>query len=979
LRAALDGDVRLLLVVGDAGMGKTRLVAESMRLAAAGRTVPLWGGCLPLAEKLPLLPIREALDDLRRFEDGSVLEMALGTAPPFVRGEMGRLLPQLGDGEGDAGVRGEAWRRDRLFAAVAELLAAVAGRCQLALVVEDVQWADSATLDLVTFLARAGRGSVVLVVTCRGDEVPLDRRVSDWLSHARGSERVDEIRLGPLSPEESALQVARLAGGRLPGRVAGELCARAEGNPFFAEQLVAAALAPPPGSAGSLTGLPARLADLLTARTAGCGADARRLLAALAVSGRPLTEELLAAMTGLAPEAVGAGLRELAEARLLAEGTPGGACRPRHALLAEAVAARLLPGERARLHQRAAEALTAAADESRAAEVAGHWAAAGRSAEELAARVAAAAAAERVSGYADAASHWQRAIGLSQALPGNVGQAWTELPGMYVRAVDALYAAGDSERARRLAEEACERFAAHSDPAVAAVICQRAAFLRGLEDAAAGLPLIEQALRLFDQAPPSAEQAEAWLTYGFIFLLYGQARLEASYAALSRARDIARAAGAAEVLPRVLPWLAVATCFSGQLDEGLALLGQGRALAEESGNVQALLWVAMTDSGILLGLGKSEEAAAVALAGLRAARQAGREASFDATILTYVAACSLLARGRTAEAAGLVDPLTTGPPERDRWLAHECRVMIDLRRGDYAAAHERWQATAEIAGRGILDAVLQAAQDAADLALWTARPAEAFEHVRRGLTLFTVPDLTFTCGWVLAAGMRACADLAGRARARRDQQGGAAAVAAAAGLTGWVKQMRGVPFTSHPAYAMIPALRAAWDAEQTRLAGASDPAGWAAAAMAWEDLGYPHEAGYAWWRKAEADLAAGHRSGAVAALRAAAAAAGGHAPLQAEIRRLARLARVSLAEPAAPPPSRQLETPALYGLTGRELAVLRLIAAGRTNSQIGAELYIATKTASVHVTSILRKLGVSSRVQAAALAERAGLLDTPQA
>jgi DNA-binding NarL/FixJ family response regulator len=178
---------------------------------------------------------------------------------------------------------------------------------------------------------------------------------------------------------------------------------------------------------------------------------------------------------------------------------------------------------------------------------------------------------------------------------------------------------------------------------------------------------------------------------------------------------------------------------------------------------------------------------------------------------------------------------------------------------------------------------------------------------------------------------------------------------------------------------MIPALRAAWDAEQTRLAGASDPAGWAAAAMAWEDLGYPHEAGYAWWRKAEADLAAGHRSGAVAALRAAAAAAGGHAPLQAEIRRLARLARVSLAEPAAPPPSRQLETPALYGLTGRELAVLRLIAAGRTNSQIGAELYIATKTASVHVTSILRKLGVSSRVQAAALAERAGLLDTPQA
>lgn len=63
-----------------------------------------------------------------------------------------------------------------------------------------------------------------------------------------------------------------------------------------------------------------------------------------------------------------------------------------------------------------------------------------------------------------------------------------------------------------------------------------------------------------------------------------------------------------------------------------------------------------------------------------------------------------------------------------------------------------------------------------------------------------------------------------------------------------------------------------------------------------------------------------------------------------------------------------------YRLTDRELAVLRLLAAGRTNAQIGAELYISPKTASVHVTSILRKLGVTSRVQAAARAERAGMI-----
>ncbi len=112
------------------------------------------------------------------------------------------------------------------------------------------------------------------------------------------------------------------------------------------------------------------------------------------------------------------GLRELAAARLLADDTPGGAHRPRHALLAEAVAGGLLPGERAALHERTARALAAAGDETLAAEVAGHWQAAGSPAEELPARVAAAEAAERVFGYAEAAVHWQRAIELAQAQPG---------------------------------------------------------------------------------------------------------------------------------------------------------------------------------------------------------------------------------------------------------------------------------------------------------------------------------------------------------------------------------------------------------------------------------------------------------------------------------------------------------------------------------------------------------------------------------
>jgi len=218
-------------------------------------------------------------------------------------------------------------------------------------------------------------------------------------------------------------------------------------------------------------------------------------------------------------------------------------------------------------------------------------------------------------------------------------------------------------------------------------------------------------------------------------------------------------------------------------------------------------------------------------------------------------------------------------------------------------------------------------------------------------------------------------------RARRDEPAAEAAAAAADGLASWVGQVGGAPFTGHPFVATIPAERATWDAERTRLTGPSDSDAWSAAAGAWQHLGCPHQAGYARWRQAQAQLDARQpASTAGAALRAAAAAADGHAPLLAQVRLLAERARIPLQPRAAavteaPLPARAR---APYGLTGRELAVLQLLAAGRTNAQIAADLYISPRTASVHVSSILRKLGVSGRVQAAAIAERAGLLHQGQ-
>jgi hypothetical protein len=192
-----------------------------------------------------------------------------------------------------------------------------------------------------------------LVVTCRGDEVPVDAQLAGWLTHVR-SGGVEEIRLGPLSRGEAAQLIAALVGGEPPGRFADDLFARAEGNPFFTEQLVATAMAGPAG--GVLRPpdlLPERLAELLTARASGCGPAGRAVLAGLAVAGRPLTEELLSEVAGLGSEAVREGLRELV-ARLLAASTSAGAYRPRHALLAEAVASGLLAGERLVLHERTA-------------------------------------------------------------------------------------------------------------------------------------------------------------------------------------------------------------------------------------------------------------------------------------------------------------------------------------------------------------------------------------------------------------------------------------------------------------------------------------------------------------------------------------------------------------------------------------------------------------------------------------------------
>jgi DNA-binding CsgD family transcriptional regulator/tetratricopeptide (TPR) repeat protein len=971
LESALGERARLVLVVGDAGIGKTRFVSEGLRRAAASGMIAVGGGCLPLTEKLPLLPVADALADLSRVGGGGLFEAALEAAPAFVRQEVARLLPRLA-GEASAAGPVEGWRHERLFAAVAELLVGVARRSVVVLLIEDVHWADEATLDFLTYLMRASRDTwVSLVVTCRSDEVPLDAAVADWLTHVRRDAGVEEIRLGRLSHGEVAEQVTALMGAPPPSELVEEVYARAEGHPFFTEQLVTAAVTDS-GRPTQPVMLPARLADLLVARAAGCGADARGVLNALAVAGRPLTEGMLGEVIGLEDDTVRASVRELTGFRLLTVAADG-AYRPRHALLAEAVAAELLTSERVSLHERVARALEAAGDETLAAEAAGHWSAAGRPADELRARLAAAEAAEHVFAYTDAAAHWQRAIELCQVGPNADRGDGVDVPRLYIRAVDALEASGDTVRAGALAEEAYRQFGDHPDRATAAVINLRAGMYRGMESPAARLLLMNEALRLFEGTGPSVEHARAWLRHANDLLLHSEGRhTEEGLAALKRALEVAEAAGATTLLPRILCGIAYQLFLRGDVVEGFRLLTRAQSVPEASVDAWAILWLAGTESDALLKAGKLEAAAEVGLRGFDAARQLGFGSSFGATIPLGNAVEGLLGRGRTAEAAALIDPHTTGPIERDNVLLHACRADIDMLRGEVDAAAQR---LSQIKLGPGLDFVRELAQGVAEVALWAGRPEEALEEVLRVLKRLEDTDLVILCAWLLALGMRACADLTERARARRDDQAVQRALGAADDMVSWVNGMDGTPFTDHPYVATIPATRATWDAECARVAGVSDAEAWRAAADQWEVLDYRHRAGYVRWRQAEALLAAPDgRAAATAVLATAAGLAVEHVPLTTAIQELARRARIDLSALAEPVPHHQPAATHAFGLTDRELDVLRLLGQGKTNAEIAAALFISPRTAGVHVTHILRKLDATTRVQAATIAERAGLL-----
>jgi predicted ATPase len=290
-----------VLVEGPAGIGKTRVVDElGARLHARGIDVVV-GHCVAQGEQLlPYAPVMELLAELVRREGASAVLQAAGPAGP----ELGRLVPALGVTDVPAL---DSARSPRLFQAVSTLLQNLSFRRPLVIVVEDVHWADTSTRELLALLARQQQGEVVLLLTLRTDESPAPAGLTRYLAELvrRGDHRVA---LQPLSREQQAHQISDILGVPPHRQLLDEVYARAEGNPFFAEEMLALV------QQGD-EGLPATVRDLLVARLEALSPATQQVLRTASVIGRTAPYRLLEAVVDVSGERLEEGARGAAPRR----------------------------------------------------------------------------------------------------------------------------------------------------------------------------------------------------------------------------------------------------------------------------------------------------------------------------------------------------------------------------------------------------------------------------------------------------------------------------------------------------------------------------------------------------------------------------------------------------------------------------------------------------------------------------------------
>jgi ATP/maltotriose-dependent transcriptional regulator MalT len=942
--AAADKMPQVVLVGAEAGGGKSRLVSE-FTARVRDRALVLDGGCVPLgAAGLPYAPITAALRGLVRERGAGWIA---GLLPGGDAGELAALVPELGSlsSGGDPEMA-----RGRLFGLVLVLLEQLAAKQPVVLVIEDLHWADRSTGELLAFLVRNLRqAAVLLVATFRSDELGQAGPVRRLLAELGRLDRVTRLELERLSRGQVAAQLEAILGRPPDLAVASAVYERGGGNPLFTEVLL--------NPDGMLTpGLPGPARDLLLSAVAELPADCQRVLRAAAVGSTRVGHGLLAAVTGRDGEVLDAALRPAVTAAVLVTGEADYAFR--HELFREAVLWDLLPGERAGIHRAFAEALQAdpslSLDYLPSVAEALHWRGAGEHQRALPAAWAAAGAACSVFAYAEQLQMLELVLDLWEGTPDAAAHVATDRVGVIEIAAEAARLAGGPERGLPLVETALSGLDEACGPELAASLLQLRAALRQQLLLLGQVDDLETALRLAQRPTRVRARILGQLVRALMMRdLYEQAR----------------------PLATELQELALRLEDQGYQIEAQICLAQldrhdrdimadlqaaaGAARRIGSGPLEMLARCEITNT--LEARGEHETAIEAGREALGRAGQLGLARYVTAPIAGNLAE-SLVSAGRWGEALEIIDDglsRNLAPFERECMLT--CRGQIAAARGDQETA--AWMvaelrslpATEAETHRAFplarLDIEVRLAGGDLDGALAVARTVP-------GVRAESDPRYLWP---LLAAAMRACAD---------------ATVTGQAGRTGDLATLRdGLEQRAAGTVQPGPVERAhtaVFIAEAARAAGRLDLAEWDAAAAAWDAIGQPYLLACALLQAARAAVGEGDRAAAVDRLPQAAelAARLGARPLQQEITRLARRARIDLPHAAG-----QARPVAPFGLTARELEVLRLVAAGRSNQQIAAELFISPKTASVHVSNILGKLGVTSRVEAAATAHRLHLLD----
>ena len=968
LQDALDharsGRPSAVLLSGDAGVGKSRLLTELVTSARGDGQAAFMGRCLDTAEAtLPYLPFAEAIRQVAEYDPELISRHAA----------IARLLPAQ-EPRHDADVANQDLGQLQLFEAIHEALSELATDQTTILAIEDLHWADRSSRDLLAFLlARLSTQRLLVVATFRSDDLHRRHPLRPLLTELVRLPAVERLHLEPFPLVDAEAFVRILADQTLPEDVVRGIAERSEGNAFMAEELLSAS----PGD------VPPELADVLLARVEGLSPETQQVVRLASVIGRRFTQERISAAADVPGDELDHALREAVAHNVVVTEDGGEAYSFRHALLHEAVYSDLLPGERSRLHAQVAKALAGDETPGAAAELAHHSMQSHDLRGALAASVRAAKEADELDAPAEMLVHTERALQLWPAVdhPDEIGGI--DLLPLTLWAARAAARSGEPDRAIAHSRSAMGLVDKMGDPLAAAELrCTYVNYLftlDGTEERA--YEAAREAWQLVVDREPGAVKARAQSTL---------ARASMGIGRYDEAGDLAAAAietahavpgegpqTAAEADALVTRTVTVDIKHDG-LDQALERLGEAVALAAKVNAHDVELRARFNRGAVLLEeAGRLPDALAEFDAAVERAAATGRTWSgygLELRVLQVIARFIAGAWDGSEAASELAGEATSSTVvtrvSAAGLLVAVGRGNVDLAERRLAHLRDRWRLDQQV--------MTLVGLCGAELELWRGRPERAVDYIEEALRrLHKTAPWHFVALSLCAVGTWAYADLADATRRARNDVAEQQAMASGETLAEYAANTMK---TGRPRAAKVGPEGRAWmsrtEAEATRLRGKSDPAAWRAVIDAF-GYGDVYRKAYAQWRLAEALLASGERLGreeAAEQLRLAAHAADdlGALPLRQAVDTLARRARLRLDDRAA---ASQAATDLL---TPRERGVLTLVAAGRTNRQIGEELFISEKTVSVHLTRIMAKLGAASRAEAVSVAYTQGILAPTQ-